>query len=253
MRTMSTRRRGTMGGSSSKPAQVVSNRLDHEHVRNIAVTSTISDLQQLCAQFHKICSHPGCQVNLPPPVYDQLFETWAAGSQQIPPQTQLSVLVCHEGHLTCVGCGKSPAIDPTKSVFTTLGIVNHCCDRGRLFAIWWLLARFDEANLLSKTTRKKDGKKAKPIPKPTGKAKAVSGVGYGDHGAMHAWEMMEGIGGNPYATYQASQPCISTCKPMFPVVNQKMHLEKLTSFRPVDTQMTMIKRRERKRKCPKTS
>lgn len=103
----------------------------------------LRELQTLCASFHLSCST--CRFSIEVDLEGQI-EAWRSGAQSIPPSTQISALRCSEGHLTCAGCGEGPKFS-SENVFTSLGVINHCCDAGRLFCLWLLLARYDEAQL----------------------------------------------------------------------------------------------------------
>jgi hypothetical protein len=128
-----------MGISQSKPESTVDPSIEH--------------LQQLCAQFSFTCIQ--CQAPLEVEIEKQ-FESWRKGSQTIPPNSQLSSLHCslHAEHSTCAGCGKVPVFNDN-NIFTPLGVINHCCNLGRLFGIWFLLSRFDEAQLQEPASVKK--------------------------------------------------------------------------------------------------
>ena len=74
-----------------------------------------------------------------------------------------------------------------ENLFTAVGIVNHCCQLGRIFGIWFLLTRFDEQELLLRTQASNSKKKGSKTTK-------VTGVGYGGS-LLHAYEfdMYDGI------------------------------------------------------------
>ncbi|KAE9366105.1 hypothetical protein N431DRAFT_472666 [Stipitochalara longipes BDJ] len=111
---------------------------------------------------------------------DAHLQTWLAGTQVIPPISQISVLHCPKcDHSTCVGCGDAPKLNE-HHFFTPLGVVNHCCYEGRLFGIWLLLARFDKAELpATKVSTTASPKRPVKKPKPKkGYVPAQNGVGY---------------------------------------------------------------------------
>jgi baculoviral IAP repeat-containing protein 6 len=58
--------------------------------------------------------------------------------------------------LTCAGCGKPPTFSG-ENIFTSLGVVNHCCNSGRLFGIFLLLSRYDEAQVIQVAPSPKKG------------------------------------------------------------------------------------------------
>jgi hypothetical protein len=66
---------------------------------------------------------------------------------------------------TCIGCRKEPSLED-QTVSTPAAQVNNCCDRGRLFGIWVLLARFDEleVKLRRNATQQKQAKPAQHRP-----------------------------------------------------------------------------------------
>ena len=188
-----------MGGSSSK--QIDSRkgkgkgRSHDQSIQEVAESrdKAIHNVQTLRAQFRDECSHPGCQERLSPLApfeYDEIFDTWLAGSKTIPPTNQFSTWNCSNGHSTCIGCGSRPTFGP-ESFFTSLGVVNHCCNQGRLFAVWFLLAQFDKNSLESQANneKKKKPEQAKSKTKPKANSKAfVPGVGYGaDTGGIDGW------------------------------------------------------------------
>ncbi|KAI9834449.1 MAG: hypothetical protein M1826_002603 [Phylliscum demangeonii] len=91
----------------------------------------------------------------------------------------ISALACSKtscGAVTCVGCGKKP-VTGTNVVKTEAGTLDWCCDRGRLFAIWVLLARYDQVEL---KMQENEAVKAADAAKNAGPAKgaADSGKGY---------------------------------------------------------------------------
>ncbi|KAK2629887.1 hypothetical protein QTJ16_000707 [Diplocarpon rosae] len=204
---MSTSEVVNMGSSSSKP------QTGRDGTQQ---SQAIEDLQRTCARFAKICAHPGCEIRLTCSDLDDLVTTWSEGAQEIPPTTQLSISACGKGHLTCVGCGKPPKLDPNKSFFTPLGVVNHCCDYGRIYTIYLLLARFDayksrrELACRAKNAEQKlKSTKSKFKSKTKAKKSPVAGVGYGthtgDYGVLDDDEDDE-IYGNPYlAAHQRFQ------------------------------------------------
>jgi hypothetical protein len=55
---------------------------------------------------------------------DVHLQTWLAGTQIIPPKSQISALQCPKcEHLTCVGCGSAPKLNK-HHFFTPLGVVR---------------------------------------------------------------------------------------------------------------------------------
>lgn len=138
------------GASSSTKAMGVA-----QSKSELPVDPSLGRLQAMCAQFSFACAT--CKAPLEVEIQPQ-FEAWRAGSQTIPPKSQLSSMQCslHEDHFTCAGCGKIPGFSDD-NIFTSLGVVNHCCDLGRLFGIWFLLSRFDEAQLQQPAQTAKKG------------------------------------------------------------------------------------------------
>ncbi|KAK0110531.1 hypothetical protein ONS96_002138 [Cadophora gregata f. sp. sojae] len=183
-----------MGGASSKQidSRKGKGRSDDQSIQEVSGhrDGAIQSVQTLRAHFHDVCSHPGCQETVPPLTYDKIFDAWLSGSQTIPPTSQFSVWCCRHGHSTCVGCGSRPTLS-SESFFTPLGVVNHCCNDGRLFAVWFLLAQFDTMSIESQFNKETNNKREKSRSKPKQKAKAkapVPGVGYGtDFGGMDSW------------------------------------------------------------------
>ncbi|KAL2068951.1 hypothetical protein VTL71DRAFT_15289 [Oculimacula yallundae] len=179
-----------MGTSSSKQVETSKGKGKSTDQSFSEVTEhrdrAIRSVQSLRAQFRCECSHPQCPEVSPPPDYDKIFYNWLAGSQTVPPTSQFSIWSCKEGHSTCVGCGAAPKFS-SESIFTSLGVVNHCCDGARQFTIWFLLAQFDSLCLEAEATSEND---SKAVTKAKAKAKSkakpgVPGVGYGtDFGGM---------------------------------------------------------------------
>jgi baculoviral IAP repeat-containing protein 6 len=103
-------------------------------------------MRSILERFHYVCR--GCQgkIEVDDGSWDQHIAKWLAGAKKIPPSTQISMLECVkcDGTITCVGCGGEPNISQDGNHWTPLGVVNHCCDGGRLFGIWLLLCRFDK-------------------------------------------------------------------------------------------------------------
>lgn len=203
---MSNANAANMGGSSSKIPSRSKMTMDPECARR---TQAIEDLQRTCGRFSIRCSHPGCKANVKTSM-DDIMTTWSAGAQVIPPTTQLSTVACDKGHVFCAGCHKPPTIDPNLNIFTTLGVVNHCCNDGRLFAVYNLLARFDDANLRSakagteKTaikTPKSFKAKMKAHPAASKHKSYVAGVGYGTSASASAWGAPEFDSGDEEMMY----------------------------------------------------
>jgi hypothetical protein len=72
------------------------------------------------AQMHMECRT--CHAELALDI-DSHLQTWLAGTQIIPPTSQISVLHCTKcAHSTCVGCGGAPKLNKHHS-FTPLGVV----------------------------------------------------------------------------------------------------------------------------------
>jgi baculoviral IAP repeat-containing protein 6 len=102
----------------------------------------LASFNNIFARIHMQCRSCHAPLSLE---IDAHLATWLTGAQVIPPTSQISVLQCTKcDQLTCVGCGGEPKVNK-HNVFTTLGVVNHCCYEGRLFGVWLLLARFDKA------------------------------------------------------------------------------------------------------------
>lgn len=109
----------------------------------VNIERDIDRIQELYRRFHFKCRT--CKAPLPfdEATTDKHIATWLVGSKTIPPTTQISTLKCECGASTCVGCGNEPVIHHDRSFWTPLGVVNHCCDDGRLWGIWLILLRFD--------------------------------------------------------------------------------------------------------------
>jgi len=72
------------------------------------------------AQLHMECRTCHSPLTLD---VDAHFETWLAGTQVIPPKSQISAIYCPKCDLsTCVGCGGAPKLNK-HHFFTPLGVV----------------------------------------------------------------------------------------------------------------------------------
>ncbi len=97
----------------------------------------IRNVRQLCQSFTMECRGAGCGAPL---VIDESshIAQWLSKSKVIPPTSQISELFCVDCDLaTCAGCGRQPKIGQA-NVWTQLGVINHCCNRGRLFGRLYL-------------------------------------------------------------------------------------------------------------------
>lgn len=131
-------------------------------------------------RFHFTCR--GCQskIEFAFDSWDQHIEKWLSGAKIIPPVSQISMLECLKCHeTTCAGCGGQPNIDRSNTLWTPLGVVNHCCEGGRVFGIWLLLCRFDKeaSNQVLPPQSSPTQKSKKEVSKGPGKL----GVGYTVH------------------------------------------------------------------------
>ncbi len=175
-----------LGASSSSVVAGSSQRTREIYGTAIEVDPNVQILQELFSHFRFQCSDPKCSQILPLKDGDEHIEAWRITAQQIPPSSQLSELACECGKFTCVGCGCTPVLNKDHH-FTSLGVINNCCDKGRLFSIWAVLARFDESELpavkeLSSASSAKNTKK-----KSKNKSSHLSaGVGYAsEYGAYY--------------------------------------------------------------------
>lgn len=74
-------------------------------------------------------------------------DEWLAGAKTIPPTRQISTLQCTKcGETTCAGCGKKPNFD-NANFWTSLGVINHCCEGGKAFGLLYLLTQLDNEDL----------------------------------------------------------------------------------------------------------
>ncbi|KAI1007234.1 hypothetical protein K3495_g994 [Podosphaera aphanis] len=97
-------------------------------------------LQKIFSQFYSSCHI--CNADLKISEVEAQIEFWRERAQQIPPLVPFSAKLCPNGHLTCVGCGNRPKFNE-KHFFTSVGVINQCCELGQLFGIWCLIARID--------------------------------------------------------------------------------------------------------------
>jgi hypothetical protein len=108
------------------------------------IDANILLVQQLYAGFSFKCHRHDCKGSLSLGSFKDRIDEWCTDSKASQPN-QLSMVSCIECKAkTCVGCGLSPMIGPMR-VETPFATVTNCCDRSRLFSIWLILARFDNA------------------------------------------------------------------------------------------------------------
>lgn len=165
-----------MGSSSSKSiSESIAGDANME--QDGQIVQSVRDLRSLASQFHTNCRDPLCNRTIPIHEDPERIEAWRAGARSIPPTTHLSAWKCVCKKSTCVGCNSSPTLNP-ESFFTPLGVVNHCCEQGRLYAIYFLLCRFDDTQLESAKEPQPKPKARKKTPIKGGKGAATSGIGY---------------------------------------------------------------------------
>lgn len=168
-----------MGSSSSSSKSRSGSRGASDLEQDAQLLHSIREVRDLCRQFPNTCRDRLCHQAFD--IHDpNRIEDWARGARTIPPTTHLSAFACTAacGKTTCVGCNRAPALNPT-SLFSTLGVVNHCCDQGRLYAIYFLLGRFDEAQLQKKKPAEEKTKpKGKKGHHKLHKGSSIPGVGY---------------------------------------------------------------------------
>lgn len=174
-----------MGNSSSKAAsfaETASAFSGTNTEQDQQVLQSVHDLRSLCKQFHRKCHNAPCGRVLPIDNHADHIEAWAAGARTIPPTTHLSAFTCPCSTRTCVGCNFVPTLSAF-NLFTPLGVINHCCDQGRLYAIYFLLCRFDDSQLQPEKEPQPKPKPKKKVPPTKGghndkHASSSSGVGY---------------------------------------------------------------------------
>ncbi len=165
-------------------------------------------IRSIYQRFHLQCRNPQCQAPLFPSDAKVHIEAWLANARRIPPSSQISELTCGNCHLSiCVGCGRQPDLSGN-NIFTPVGVVNHCCQEGKIFGIWLLLTWFDDEELARKKASSE--KKLKPQPKHSQPgASGSSGIGYTSNGdgywnAYDAW--------NGYSSAASSQALMNASK-----------------------------------------
>lgn len=141
-------------------------------------------LKSTFSSFHDVCRDRDCKRSIAVEDSKEHIDTWLAGAQKIPPASQISGLSCSKCYTaTCAGCGFEPVLGQD-NVFTSAGVVNTCCPRGRLFGIWLLLSHFDEQEIMAKQMESrpksvKPAKKPKSYPyMPPGHFAEANGIGY---------------------------------------------------------------------------
>ncbi|KUJ15397.1 uncharacterized protein LY89DRAFT_735511 [Mollisia scopiformis] len=162
-------------GSSSSKSESEYNVTNTEQDRE--VLQSVQNLRILCKQFHTHCRNPLCNRTLPIHDDPDRIDDWRAGARSIPPTTHLSAWTCRCKATTCVGCNFLPTLN-ARSFFTPLGVVNHCCDLGRLYTIYFLLCRFDDSQRQPEKEAPEKSKAKKKSPTKGTKAASISGVGY---------------------------------------------------------------------------
>ncbi|KAH0541863.1 hypothetical protein FGG08_003668 [Glutinoglossum americanum] len=82
--------------------------------------------------------------------------------------------------LTCLGCGKKPRLGINVKK-TEHGILDWCCSEGRLIAIWFMVARYDEIHLQMEFTAARNSRHPNTN-QPSRDSKAITkGVGYAEN------------------------------------------------------------------------
>ncbi|MCJ1373288.1 hypothetical protein MMC20_004516 [Loxospora ochrophaea] len=131
------------------------------------------------------------------------FQEWES-AQQEHKKPSICAATCPKKHcraLTCLGCGNEPYLGKFKASFDSLTL-DWCCKKGRQFAMWILLCRYDEVELdmqaasLSQTERN-----MRDLSLKGGRSK---GIGYG-RGSHHMYGNPFAYG-NRYAPRQAPEP-----------------------------------------------
>ena len=142
----------------------------------------LRQLRSICSSFHTECRR--CQTSIKVTDPKEHIETWLAGAQRIPPASQISGLSCSKCYAaTCAGCGFEPSLGQD-NVFTSAGVVNTCCPRGRLYGVWLLLSHFDEQEISARKVESRPRpskvvKKPKAYPyMPPGTMTEANGIGY---------------------------------------------------------------------------
>jgi hypothetical protein len=166
-----------MGSSNSKSASESGSITEIEQDKRLL--QSIRDVRALSNQFSNRCRNPLCNRVLDIHHDPERIENWRDGARTIPPTSHLSAFTCTSTckMTTCVGCNRAPTLNAT-NLFSPLGVINHCCDQGRLYTIYFLLGRFDESQLQPKKTVETKPKPKKKTPVKGSKSSSSSGVGY---------------------------------------------------------------------------
>jgi baculoviral IAP repeat-containing protein 6 len=122
-----------------------------------------------------------CQSNLTAADFDvkAWMRRWSDAALE---RAQNASLICAAecrrcgGRLTCLGCGKEPKQMAEKPRNVQGHYLSWCCRDGRLFAIWVMLARFDQVVLKIKTAE--NSKSAQLASKPKGKGTGYASASY---------------------------------------------------------------------------
>lgn len=165
-----------MGSSNSKSASESGSMADEQDKQ---LLRSIREVRALSLQFSNRCRNPLCNRVLDIHHDPERIENWRDGARTIPPTSHLSAFTCTSTckMTTCVGCNRTPTLNAT-NLFSPLGVINHCCDQGRLYTIYFLLGRFDESQLQPKKAAETKPKPKKKSPVKGGKGSSSSGVGY---------------------------------------------------------------------------
>jgi hypothetical protein len=170
------------------------NKVDGVQSPSKGVSADLQLIRSIYQRFHLQCRNPQCQAPLFPPDANEHIKAWLANAQRIPPSSQISELRCNNCHLPiCVGCGRQPDLSGN-NIFTPVGVVNHCCQEGKIFGFWLLLTRCDDEEL----ARKKASSEKKPQLKFNQPgASGSSGIGYTSNGDSYwnTYDPWNGYGG----------------------------------------------------------
>ncbi|KAG4441443.1 hypothetical protein IFR05_003049 [Cadophora sp. M221] len=129
-----------------------------------------------------------CKSSLSLGSLEKNFKTWLSNAKCSSPNPISGIFCKRCKKYTCIGCRKKPSLG-NKPISTPAAQVNNCCDRGRLFGIWILLARFDE---LEVEVRRDSSKQVQAERAP---CQPGEGVGYNQEGLFllkHVWKKFGG-------------------------------------------------------------
>ncbi|KAE8449676.1 hypothetical protein EG329_007451 [Mollisiaceae sp. DMI_Dod_QoI] len=127
-------------------------------------------IRKLYTKYHEVPCR-SCKAKVSCPSAKKHIREWIELAQG-PQPAQISGVWCRScKKWTCFGCRGKPTLGKNTTT-TPIASINHCCNQGRLFGIWILLARFDEVEL------QLQAKAAETARKNASRIRRDTGIGY---------------------------------------------------------------------------